>query len=267
MAQDKPLAFGGQLKGRFPFRLGATSYVRRDALLPNVRLVAKCVDDIELVLFEMTDLPDASVIEELCAIAEQDAVSYTVHLPLDLRLGSCGEPERERSVCSCAQIASLSAPLKPVAYIVHLNEEPGSGEENTQTWLGALDRSIGELLDTGIASRDLCVETLSYPLAEVEGVIESRDLSVCIDVGHLLTNDLPIDECVDEFGVRTRVMHLHGVADGRDHRDIGHLSAPLLSTLLARIDSSWPALDVLTLEVFRESDLISSLSIMEGFLK
>jgi len=38
--------------GRTPFRVGATSYVLPDHILPNVEYLAPMVDDVELVLFE-----------------------------------------------------------------------------------------------------------------------------------------------------------------------------------------------------------------------
>ncbi len=37
------------------FRLGSTSYVYPDDILPNVRKLMSSVDDIELVLFEVDD--------------------------------------------------------------------------------------------------------------------------------------------------------------------------------------------------------------------
>ena len=52
-----------------PFRVGATSYVIPDHILPNVEYLAPLVDDVELVLFETdeygSNLPDTSVIERL----------------------------------------------------------------------------------------------------------------------------------------------------------------------------------------------------------
>jgi hypothetical protein len=54
-------------------RIGTTSYILADDILPNVRYLAPLVDDIELVLFEsegMSNLPSKQVIEELAALAE-----------------------------------------------------------------------------------------------------------------------------------------------------------------------------------------------------
>ena len=56
-----------------PFRLGTSSYIIPDDILPNVRYLAGKVRDIELVLFEVDDgqnsLPSAEVIDELIKLA------------------------------------------------------------------------------------------------------------------------------------------------------------------------------------------------------
>ena len=78
----------------FPFRLGTTSYIVPDDILPNARYLAGKVWDIELILFEVDDgpnnLPSPEVIDELSRIAQQHGLTYTVHLPLDLKLGEEG---------------------------------------------------------------------------------------------------------------------------------------------------------------------------------
>ena len=61
-----------------PFRLGATSYIIPDDILPNVRFLADKVQDVELVLFEVDDgpnnLPGPEVIAVLQALADAAVV-------------------------------------------------------------------------------------------------------------------------------------------------------------------------------------------------
>src|SRR5690606_5606110 len=49
-----------------PFRVGATSYVVEDDLLPNARYLAPIVQDMQLVLFDLpggpSNLPDAATV-------------------------------------------------------------------------------------------------------------------------------------------------------------------------------------------------------------
>jgi tetraacyldisaccharide-1-P 4'-kinase len=74
------------------FRVGTTSYILPDDILPNVEYLAPRVDDVELVLFETDEhggnLPDGALRDRLSALAAAHALTYTVHLPLDLRLGT-----------------------------------------------------------------------------------------------------------------------------------------------------------------------------------
>ena len=44
------------LKNRLPFRLGTTSYIIPDDILPNVTMLAPSIDDIELILFESDEI-------------------------------------------------------------------------------------------------------------------------------------------------------------------------------------------------------------------
>jgi hypothetical protein len=84
---------------RYPFLLGTTSYIIPDDVVPNVRMLAPLVDDIELLLFESSGpyaLPSVSTIQELIDIAAQESVGYTVHLPTDLKVGSESKNERIR---------------------------------------------------------------------------------------------------------------------------------------------------------------------------
>src|SRR5258708_40159399 len=104
-----------------PFRVGSTSYVYPDDILPNVERLADGgdVDDIELVLFEVDDgpnnLPDEATIHNLCAIAANHQLTYTVHLPLDLQLGAHGDTQH-RSLIKAERVIKTTLSLDPFAY-------------------------------------------------------------------------------------------------------------------------------------------------------
>src|SRR5512139_2373484 len=91
---DTPLSRFGT-----PFRVGSTSYVYPADILPNVEKLAEAgdVDDVELVLFEVDDgpnnLPGPDVVRRLADIAAENGLTYTVHLPLDLRLAADGSEQ------------------------------------------------------------------------------------------------------------------------------------------------------------------------------
>ncbi|HQC65001.1 MAG TPA: hypothetical protein PK459_07885, partial [Anaerolineaceae bacterium] len=72
------------------FRIGTTSYIIPDDIIPNVRYLGGKTDDIELVLFEVDDGPSNLLTPAqqaaLASLAQQNGMTYTVHLPLDLNL-------------------------------------------------------------------------------------------------------------------------------------------------------------------------------------
>src|SRR5688572_29867355 len=107
-----------------PFRLGTTSYIIPDDILPNARYLAGKVQDIELILFEVDDgpnnLPSLDVIDELSKIAQDHDLTYTVHLPLDLKLGDDGS-NRDQSLIKAKRVIDCTCGLDPWAYVLHLD--------------------------------------------------------------------------------------------------------------------------------------------------
>jgi len=260
------------LKGRSPFRLGTTSYIRPADIVPNVEELSDRVDDIEIVLFEgetQAGLPGKETIRHLSAIAGRKALTYTVHFPLDVRLGTSDEPSRKRSVDELLRIVSLMDTLEPFAYVVHFqSERPGASPSgNVEHWKAALVRSVEDLLHAGIDPEKLCVETLSYPFELVEDIIFQHNLSVCLDVGQLMLSGRCPKALLDRYFSRVRVVHLHGVVDGKDHRDISSVESSFFSLLFSRFKADKTCRRVVTLEVFSEADLEKSLEVMEEFLK
>jgi len=254
------------LKGRLPFRLGTTSYIIPADILPNVEFLAERVDDVELVLFEsdlISNLPDATTIARLREMAEANALTYTVHLPLDARLGAGTEAVRHASVGMCLRVAELTRRLDPFAYVAHL-DPPGAGEDPAG-WRPALHRSVQGLLAGGIEPRRLCVENLSYPFEEVQGIMVEFGLSVCIDVGHVLLGGIDLPAYLDRYLPRCRVMHLHGMVDGKDHRSAGALGSPTLGLLRERLMVD--AERVVTLEIFSREDFEDSLVALEEWMR
>src|SRR5258706_3303262 len=109
-----------------PFRVGSTSYVYPDDILPNVERLAADgdVDDIELILFEVDDgpnnLPDEATVQRLADLAHENRLTYTVHLPLDLQLGAEGETQHQ-SLVKAERVIKTTLPLDPFAYVFHLD--------------------------------------------------------------------------------------------------------------------------------------------------
>ena len=258
------------LKNRFPFRLGTTSYIIPADLLSNVKFLADKVDDIELVLFEsdeITNLPDAATVKMLKEMADRSDLTYTVHLPLDTWMGHEDESVRQRSVDKCLRVIDCTAPLSPFAYIIHfhgdhLGESPSLDLER---WIDGHRRSVKRLLQ-GVNSRDICVETLDYSYALIEDIITDYGLSVCLDIGHLLLWGHEPEDYLDRCLQQTRVIHIHGVENGNDHRSLAFLPAGLLTTLMDHLGSGSEKSRVLTMEIFNERAFNQSLDILSSFV-
>jgi sugar phosphate isomerase/epimerase len=256
---------------RFPFRLGATSCILEDDLVPNAEFLGPLVDDIELVLFEsdeISNLPDGETVGALLRLKEEHRITYTVHLPLDAWLGSTDDRKRKSSVRKCLKVMEVAAPLAPFAHIVHFHGETRGRVPagDIPGWLDALDRSMEEMLRSGTEPGKLCVETLDYPFDLVDAVVARHGAAICLDAGHLAFFGYPLGEYLDRYLDRTRVVHLHGHRDGADHKDIGALGSRFLNDLIRHPGAADGRERVLTLEVFDITDFERSMETIRRFL-
>lgn len=255
-----------QLVGRmsFPFRLGATSYIIPADIIPNVRYLAGKVRDVELVLFDLPDgpsnLPTPAQVTELRAIALDNDLTFSVHLPLDLRMDSTGGPnhpslEKARRVIDCTR------DLQPFAYIAHLDgrELNPSGLQRWQADAIRALRLVGDWLgDLSL----LALENLEgFPLDLHTPILDAVPVSRTVDIGHLwldLHDPIPY---LRTALPRTSVIHLHGVSTS-DHVSLAHLPAAKLSAVIHEL-LAYNYTGVVTLEMFSERDFLSSLVVLE----
>lgn len=248
----------------FPFRLGTTSYIIPDDILPNVRYLADKAQDVELVLFEVdqgaSNLPTPEVVGELAALAETNALTYTVHLPLDLRLGADGDAGHVSLVKARAVIERTRA-LNPWAYVLHLDGRdllaaPSRGA--AAAWQDQAVRAL-ELAAGWAGGPDrLAVENLEgYPLDFWTPVFERVPVSRCVDIGHLWLDHHDPLPFLKAALPRTRVVHLHGVAQ-RAHQALSHMPPETLNPVVDCLCEAFTG--VVTLEVFGEADFQSSVA-------
>jgi len=253
-----------------PCRLGTTSYIIPDDILPNLRFLADRVNDVELVLFESdeySNLPSQADVKEMAKIANDNDLSYTVHLPLDAWPGATDEVVRKNSMKKWFRVMDLMEPLDPFAWIVHLNDAPIDG----QLVLGAWQEQCGKSLDDLTGRTDpslLCVETLSYDYNWAWPMVAERNCSVCLDIGHLVLNGYDVSAYCDAWLKYARVLHVHGVNHaGQDHVDLSHMDQELLRSLLMRLKNENTIQRVMTLEIFSQNDFKKSVYVLEQFLQ
>ncbi len=256
----------------FPFRLGTTSYIIPDDILPNARYLADKVMDIELVLFEVDDgsnnLPPLQVIDELTELARQHDMTYTIHLPLDLKLGDNGS-DRDISLIKAKRVIDRTKELAPWAYALHLDGRSVKDLKDDKVLLQWQDQSVRALkivADWVGGTEKLAVENLEgYPIDFISPVLERVPVSRCVDIGHLWLDGIDPVPYLQAALPRTRVIHLHGIAE-RDHRSLAFMPQEKVQIVLRElIRANYQG--VLTLEIFSQDDFLSSLDMVEKVLQ
>jgi sugar phosphate isomerase/epimerase len=251
-------------KGKFPFRLGTTSFIYADSYIPNVKLLGPWLDEIELLFFEsnaIDDFPSKEEIKELSRLAGEHQISYNVHMPLDISPGHPDTSIRRRSVQIIERIYDLTSPLSPTTLTVHL---PFHGDARSTTdiagWRERIHRSLEQIIQTGIPAGIVSIETLNYPIHWIEDIIREMHFSVCMDVGHLLVHDFDLSAFYRQYQKEITIIHLHGVSDGQDHLALDQLAtgdSALIMRGLTQFSGS------VSLEVFAFDHLKRSLSHLE----
>jgi sugar phosphate isomerase/epimerase len=252
-------------KGVFPFKIGTTSFIYPDDYIPNVIMLGPYVDAIELLLFEsrgVGTLPSLSLISELGRLAADFDLSYNVHLPTDISISDPDPVRRKSAVQRFKRVIDLVQPLNPSAMVLHVPYADGPfNEYDINTWRNDVRRNLVDILSTVESAEIIAIESLDYPLELWEDMIIDLNLSVCLDLGHLMVYDQDMLAAFDKFAPKTTVLHVHGVDNKSDHQSLAKLSDELFATV-AQILGKFSG--TVSLEVFSYSDLVSSLEYLEN---
>jgi sugar phosphate isomerase/epimerase len=198
-------------------------------------------------------------VEELAALGQAMDLTYTVHLPLDLRLSAVGDATHA-SMLKAQKVIACTRGLDPWAYVLHLDGrdvKDGAGSAVVAKWQDQTVRALEIAAGWVGGAEKLAVENLeSYPLDFIMPIIERVPVARCVDIGHLwLDGHDPLPYLAAALP-RTRVIHLHGLAE-RDHKSLAHMPPEKLNPVVAALArSGYNA--VLTLEVFGQADFESS---------
>ena len=251
-------------KGMLPFKIGTTSFIYPDNYVQNVNMLAPYLDEIELIFFESTpdSLPTNHEIKELFSLANEYDLSYNIHLPLDISLGAPEPSTRHFSLEIINQVMDLTAPLSPTTYTLHLPYEDIDVEnERIKRWKEHTYHSMETLCTSGFNSRVISIETLNYPIEWVENILIDFDLSVCMDLGHLILYGLDMKYVFDRYKNRTSIIHLHGANKRCDHQSLDILSKSNLKTILEMLKQFK---GIVSIEVFSYEHLKASLKYLEN---
>jgi len=227
-------------KNRFPFAVACPSFVYPAGYVENVRRLAPFVDEIQLLFFESSpeSLPSPALIQELAKLAAGQGIGYQIHLPSDVYLGAPDPDERRRAVEAIRTILERCRVLSPSTFTLHLERNP-AGPENlpVERWRQYLLESLKRALPPETPARKISIETLDYPLEWVAPVIEAMDLSVCVDMGHLLVHGVDLRAFYETWKDRITAVHLHGVDGSEDHLSLDRLPDERMRTVLGLLQA------------------------------
>ncbi len=245
----------------YPWKVGATSFVIADSVEENVRFLAGLVDDVQLLFFEsswLARLPNHIDVSVLCDLATEHGHSYTVHLPLDLRLGASDSVVRDRSIAEVCRIFEQCQSLSPLAYDLHLNREMAVTDRR---WRDNCRQSLSLLqVELGYELSKLCVENIDYDFELIAPEVKASGAKVCVDFGHLHHCGFNDAGCLSRYD--TQHIHLHGLAEGRDHHPLSVTDIPFLKQLaLEMVVQDYSG--VVTLELYKSQWLTTSLAVLD----
>ena len=210
------------------------------------------------------NLPSPQVIEELSQIAREHDMTYTVHLPLDIKLGDDGS-ERDQSLVKAQRTIECTRGLNPRAYVLHLDGTSVRTSMDPDLIAHWQDQSVRALELTAAwagSAEKLAVENLeTYPLDFTQTVLDRIPVSRCVDIGHLWLDGHDPIPYLQAALPRTRVIHMHGIAE-RDHRSLAFIPEEQVRAVLDEL-IRLKYEGVLTIEIFSEEDFLSSMNVME----
>jgi sugar phosphate isomerase/epimerase len=251
---------GTVCKKAFPFTVACPSFVYPAGYVDNVRHLAPFVDEIQLLFFESRpqSIPSPDLIRDLASLANHASISYHVHLPTDIDPGHPDPAQRRRAIDALGMLMERCEPLQPSTYTLHLaRPADGAAILPVDQWQTTVHDSLEQILARHHRRRQISVETLDYPFELVAPVISALDLSVCMDMGHLLLHGGNMTAFFDRWQKRISVIHLHGVQAGRDHLPLDRLSDAQMKTICGMLKSFR---GVLCLEVYSQPALDASMA-------
>lgn len=235
---------------RFPFTVAAPSFVIPAGAAENSVFLADYFPEVCLLFFE-TESCLAYTDFDLPAELANLSVSWHVHLPLDLPWQD-GLDEAWQKIVG---LMDKAAYLSPRSWVLHPPTEPDM-----------LVPLAARFRDAGIDPADILLENVD----ETDFVAiwpEAREggYSTCLDLGHILAYDQHPVLALPGLWDTVRMLHVYAADKGKGkHLGLGSLSndgKKILRDMLTHFQG-----DTLTLEVFDETEIFSSLDLLAGWM-
>lgn len=250
------------MRGRFGFRLAAPSFLIPADWETNVRATGPLVDEVELLFFEssqLDSLPSPAVVAGLAALSRETGVSYNIHLPTDISPVDMDAARRDQAAGILKHLVETTVSLCPTAYTLHLPFTGADGKpETVERWRQGVRAFLSGLLASlkgALTPEMLTIENLDYPLEWVWEPTIGSGAGCCLDVGHLWLQGGSLRKTFTRYREHIRLIHLHGISQGRDHRPLSVLD-PVRGREV--IDVLMDFSGTVSIEVFNHSDFWDS---------
>ncbi len=258
-----------------PFRLGTTSFIFPDYIIPNVEKLGPVFDEIELLLFESHPsdvLPSKEEINTLIQLSEKHGVSYNIHLPVDIDLNNDSKKGKQNVSDTYVRVIERVYPLNPTTCTLHLPlpskvKTTITGPGVLEAWQENICKTLSQIVKRIPDPQWISIETLDYPFEYAEDIIEVFNFKVCIDAGHQIKYGFNLEHTFKKHRSNTPLIHLHGVdftsemQNGmkKDHTSLDKLPENHLNSV-SKILKEFKG--VVSLEIFNLVNLNRSLDIL-----
>jgi sugar phosphate isomerase/epimerase len=144
---------------------------------------------------------------------------------MDVDLAADCPTTRRRSIDDVARAIDRVAPLEPTTQTLHLTFNASEqGKKVVELWQSHAVESMTHLLKvSGIYPGCISIETLDFSPFWLQPIVDTLNLAVCVDVGHVILYGFDLNQVLNLYAERITMLHLHGVAAGRDHLSLIHL--------------------------------------------
>jgi len=184
--------------------------------------------------------------ENLLSYKQEHGLTYTVHLPLwSIEPSTPQAAVRQGSLRVLIDTVKATLPLDPEVFVLHATGALAAEfyhmkmpelarplvlaqfQNNAQATIESL------LMETGLDSRRLAIETIEFPFDLTLELAERLDLSICLDTGHILvgfSGPIGLFEALERCLTRLAEVHLHDgawqgpehlIGYGKDHKPLG----------------------------------------------
>ncbi len=252
------------------FKLGTTSFIYPDHIIPNVKKIGAFFDEIELLIFESTPggvIPSRQNVRELATLSRDLDLTYNVHLPTDIRLNAPDPRQRRHAADTLKRVIERFAIAPVTSFTLHLEmDKPMPSQNGIEAWQKNARQGLELLVPLLEDPAKIAVETLWYPSDFFKDLINKLGLSVCADLGHHIKYGHDMARTFDLFGPKINLIHLHGVDHRlglpKDHTGLDKMSPKEFRKIMGHLKHYT---GTVCLEVFKLADLQGSLAALGQF--